>query len=239
LAKPFFVTVLIFLVVTLGLLSFEQLAAADDMQDIANCNVTAIIHIKSPSDNESYTGNVLLNVDVEFIAGFLTNISLPYHSITCTYQLDNGQWKNTGLIYVSGQTLFWDWINRIYWVSMNCSYCATMQNLPDGLHSINVKMQPNTVNSMDYNTYTNDSELFHYANSPVNFYVNGNYDKPTPTPFSDNQSITVPTPTSSYQTNTSTDQSNFETPLIVGSTITCTTIAIILVIALRKLRLQK
>lgn len=152
-------------------------------------DIIAEIQNMSPQDNETYTGDVPLNIHIRFSVRTSDPNSglIPYQDINCIYQLDDTEWKNASLHYASEQETWWDPTGG-YWNQMDCNYSAVLQELSNGAHSLNVTVTPDL--KYYYRVLNNGSSL-HYSvghdvydaltNSTINFYVYGNYDKLTPT----------------------------------------------------------
>lgn len=184
------------IVMSFLLSAWFQTAVAQAPSAFSFNQVEAIIQPNCPADNASYTGNVTLNMSVQFSAHSKTaNQSLiPYQNIHCIYQLDNGSWQNATLTYATQQTDWYDFIISSYWSQMQCNYIATPPMLANGWHSLNVSLTPNL--QYYYRVLSNGSSprirignqtYDALANSTINFYVYGNYDNPAPTQTSQTQ----------------------------------------------------
>jgi hypothetical protein len=144
----------------------------------------------SPADNGSYTGDVPLNISVRFYAFSQTKSGvIPYQEISCLYRLDNGEWQNTTLNNASKQGYSGYPINRIWAILVDCNYTATLQDLTNGVHILDVDFQPNLggILRLSSNGTLIASERSQYnhslpTNASIIFYVFGNEIKPTSTP---------------------------------------------------------
>jgi hypothetical protein len=166
---------------------------ADSNGNISLGDIQAIIQVISPVANESYTGDVSLNISIHFNAYSpdpnSTSI-IPYHDIKCIYQLDNGEWKNASLSFASEQSAFWSWVNNVNELWVDCNYSALLQDLSNGVHSICVAVNVDVIPSLDSRTYYgNDGSEYHYSNSVVNFHVLSNSEQTVPTNQSATQEI--------------------------------------------------
>jgi hypothetical protein len=152
-------------------------------------NIMAEIQPLSPSYNESYTGNIPLDVTVHLSAKSQTNSSLiPYQEIVCQYQVDNGNWINVTLVGASKQKVFYDPTFQGFWNQIDCNYNGSLQELSNGKHSLNITLTP----FLDYSYLVlsngtlplvriGDGYYNALMNSTVDFYVYGNYDTQTTT----------------------------------------------------------
>jgi hypothetical protein len=104
----------------------------------------AEIQIASPLDNGSYTGNVCLNISIEFYAfsRVANSSAIPYENVTCSYQLDNEPFLDASIYYASQQGGFTDIPNGGYWNIVRCNYTASLQELSNGWHSLQISLEP-------------------------------------------------------------------------------------------------
>ena len=184
-----FISVAIATALVFSLLQFGFLSA-DVIPNFPFNEITAQIQNISPADNESYAGAVPLTISVRFSAFSKTQNAdlIPYQKINCIYRLDNGEWKNVSLSEASEQTSFGDPILKGYWNDVYCNYSATLQGLSNGVHLLDINLEPvgervrlssNGKNLFAYPDTQNNHSL--PSNSSIIFYVSGNENGPTPT----------------------------------------------------------
>ena len=126
-------------------------------------DIQAIIQIISPVDNESYEGDVSLNVRVTFQAySHINSTVMPYRDIICFYRLDSNEWRNATLSAVSEPRIHWSWINQIYTIQIDCDYDASLQFLSNGLHSLSVDVKPEDILSFDSRTYRDNNGVDYF-----------------------------------------------------------------------------
>jgi hypothetical protein len=156
-------------------------------------DIQAIIQIISPVDNESYEGDVSLNVRVTFQAySHINSTVMPYRDIICFYRLDSNEWRNATLSAVSEPRIHWSWINQIYTIQIDCDYDASLQFLSNGLHSLSVDVKPEDILSFDSRTYRDNNGVdYHYSNSTVDFYISNNSEQTVPADLSEMNEIVI------------------------------------------------
>lgn len=163
-----------------------------------------LISIQSPASNGFYVeSSVALVINVNMIYGTTTPIDeFSFQNLTCSYSLDNGEWKNITAVNVTSNKSQPD---MNYWYGLlhrlNITYRASMQNLSDGLHSINI-----TLNSTDsWHTYQDTSQVYFTINTQTNSTpIISSSSSPTQTP------TLSPSPTPEY-----TQTENWTTIIIV------------------------
>lgn len=141
--------------------------------------VIAVIQPVSPDDNMTYVGVTPLNLTVHYkVQASSPNASIPYEDITCIYQLDDNDWANASLSCASPQTFWYDPTFQGYWVEIDCNYTATLPELADGTHSLNVKLTPDI--NYYYRVLSNGSSVIvriensfynALAHEPINFTI--------------------------------------------------------------------
>jgi hypothetical protein len=193
LSKLFLTTVIV--LISFLLLAGFQTVAAQAPSNFPFKDVIGCIQPNCPADNASYTGEICLNMSIQFSVQSTANSSLiPYQNIQCIYQLDNKSWQNATLISASPQTAWYDPTFQGYWNQMRCNYIAPLPTLANGWHSLNVSLTPNlqyycrVLSNGSYVTTLIGNQMYDaLANSTINFYVYGNYDNPTPKSTSQSQ----------------------------------------------------
>lgn len=182
-SKSLSITIFIFLVLSLAPLGLQRAELAKANEEFSPGDLLAMIQIISPVDNGSYNRDVSLNISVEFSASSISNSTvIPYQDVNCIYRLDDGEWRNASLDYVSETRIYWSLVNRVYMIRMNCNYSATLPALSSGAHYINITIKPDAIHSFDSRTYIgNYGSEYYYPNSTVNFHITGDSDQIVPT----------------------------------------------------------
>ena len=146
-----------------------------ELQCISFAKATYTIHqnhtlISIQSPNGSYVeSSIALIVNVSLIYGTTSTVDeFSFQNLTCSYSLDNGEWKNITSMNITSNTAGPD-IN--YWYGLlhrlNITYNTVMQNLSAGLHSLNVALK----STDSWGIYQNTSQTYFTVNT-----------QPTPTP---------------------------------------------------------
>ena len=129
-----------------------------------------LLTIQSPAPNASFeeTGIPLI-VDVSLIYGTTTTIDeFSLENLTCSYSLDNGEWRKITSTNVTSNTSQPDinyWNGLLHKLNLTCS--TTLQGLTEGVHSVNI------------NLTIVDSSGTYQSTSQANFAINL---QPEPTP---------------------------------------------------------
>jgi hypothetical protein len=123
-----------------------------------------IISIQSPAPNASYVESSLpLVVNLSVIYGTTTTIDeFAFQNLTCSYNLDNSEWKNITSMNITSNKSQPD-INYYYGLlhRLEVTFNTTIQNLSTGLHSINIILK----STDSWDNYQNTSQVYFTINT--------------------------------------------------------------------------
>jgi hypothetical protein len=179
--------VIIVALITLFSLLQTGFVFATTVQKFSLDDIAANIRNISPSDNGSYIGDVAVNITVHFSGYSRYKPLIPYQEINCLYRVDNGEWQNASLFSASDQKYHGSIANRVNINYVDCYYNATLQDLSNGAHLLDIDFKPDL---SDHLRLSSNGTLFASdhsrpnttlpTNSSITFYVLGN-NTPNPT----------------------------------------------------------
>jgi hypothetical protein len=174
--------------ITLFSLLQTELVFATTVQKFSLDDIAANIRNISPSDNGSYIGDIAVNITVHFSGYSRYTPLIPYQEINCLYRVDNGEWQNASLFSASAQKYYGLPSNRVNVNYVDCYYNATLQDLANGAHLLDIDLKPDIedhVRTLSNGTRFGSEHSSGYwaspRNAPIVFYVSGNNNESTTT----------------------------------------------------------
>lgn len=159
--------------VILALLALT-LANVQFMSFVYGIYVVNSVEVSIQKPNDVYVNSTIpLIVNANFRYGTTSTLDeFSFDNITCSYRLDNGEWKNITAKNVTSNIAtpdinFWNGFMH----KLNVTYATVLEGLSEGVHFINVKViatdRTGGVNDSDTLTFSVTTVPSHTSNQPV------------------------------------------------------------------------
>jgi hypothetical protein len=159
----------LFTIMLLALSASGGSAFADSNSPNDLTGISARFFIDAPPYNGNYTStSIPLNVSTHYTTFARSEqIVIPYQSLGCVYQLDDGDWRNLTLYSSSSEVKPFLYGQGYFQQDVLCKYSTLLEIEQEGTHKVTVKLIPDELDSWFDDTISrNFTVYFNVRNLP-------------------------------------------------------------------------